>query len=163
MEKKYTIMFVCTGNTCRSPMAQVALEVLLGKRRPGMFDVISSGTHAADGFPATAYAAEAVKLWDGDLSSHRSQQLTPALIKKSDLVLAMTSEHLAEIRRLVPAAKAYSYLLKNFPEPSVNGEGVEDPIGQPLQRYNETFLEIGEYLGKHLPEIERRVDASFGA
>ncbi len=73
----------------------------------------------------------------------------------------MAPEHLAEVRRLAPTAKERSYLLKSFPSASPDGDGVEDPIGQPLDKYNEVFLEISEYLGKNLDEIVERINARF--
>ena len=156
-------MFVCTGNTCRSPMAEGALKVLLEKERPDTYDVISSGTGAAVGFPATLYAIEAAKIWDADISLHRSQQLTPELIDKSDLILAMTPSHYKEIIRMRKDAVTKTFLFKSFPEPGGKGEGVNDPIGQGLEQYNETFLELGEQLGKMLPEILTRIDEKLNA
>ena len=144
-------------------MAEGGLKVLLEKERPGKFKVISAGTSAAAGFPATMYANEASKIWGCDLSHHRSRQLTRALVEEADLVLAMTPQHAAETVKLSPDSRDRVYLFKNFPESSLSGEPVEDPIGQALERYNETFLEIGEYLGKFLPEIIRRIDEKAAA
>jgi len=160
---QYTIMFVCTGNTCRSPMAVGALRVLLEKERPGKFEVISSGTGAAIGFPATDFAVEATKIWNGDLSEHRSQPVTEELIDQSDLILAMTPSHLRELLRLKPSAQSKFFLLKNFPDPSPDGDSVDDPIGMPLDYYKETFLEIGEEIGRFLPEIVKRIDETVDA
>jgi len=154
----FRIVFVCTGNTCRSAMAEGALRVLLNKERPGKFEVFSAGIAAATGHPATFYAEEAAKVWDADLSTHSSQPLTPALIDQADLILAMSPEHYTSIVKLRPQAKDKTYLFKSFPELGPVGEGVEDPIGQSLDKYNETFLEIGEYLGRFLPEIVKRID-----
>ena len=111
MSKKYTILFVCTGNTCRSPMAEGALRVLLDKERPGRAVVKSAGISAASGFPATMYGAEAAKMWDVDLSAHQSQALTKTLIEGADLILGMSPEHVREILRIVPGAKDKTYLL----------------------------------------------------
>ncbi len=163
MSEKFVIMFVCTGNTCRSPMAEGALRTLLEKKRPGQFEVISAGTMGGADFPATKYAVEAAKNWGADISRHKSQPLTVSLIKKADLIFGMTSSHVEEVLRMSDQAAGKTYLFKNFPDSSPIGEGVEDPIGQSLERYNQTFLEIGEYLGRHLDEIVRRIDAGTDA
>jgi len=158
MSKKFTILFVCTGNTCRSAMARGAMRVLLERERPGKAHVISAGTHAAIGYPATMYAIEAAKIWDADITDHSSTPLVGEVIDRADLIFAMTPGHMKEILALQPEAASKTFLFKNFPDPSPEGEGVDDPIGQSLDRYNQTFLEIGEYLGKYLPEIVRRID-----
>ena len=139
-------------------MAEAGLRVLLEKERPGKAEIISAGTSAAAGFPATMYAAEAVKIWNGDLSSHGSKPLSRDLVERADLVFGMTPSHVKEILRQAPQAKEKVFLFKNFPDTAHSGEGVEDPIGQSLDRYNQTFLEIGEILGRQLPEIVKRID-----
>lgn len=163
MSEPFVILFVCTGNTCRSPMAEGALKMLLSKERPGKFEVVSAGTASAIGFPATMYAIEAAKIWDVDISKHQSQPLTAVLIDRADMIFAMTPTHLQEILRIRRGADSRTYLFKSFPDPTRKGEGVADPIGQSLDAYNETFLEIGEYLGKHLSEIVKRIDEKTNA
>ncbi len=158
MSRKFVIMFVCTGNTCRSAMAEGALKKLLESRTSGNYEVISSGTGAAICFPPTMYAIEAAKIWDVDISKHESQPLTEELIKKSDLILCMTSSHLGEVTRMNEEGKSKAFLFKNYPDNNPEGEPLDDPIGQPLDRYNETFLEIGEYLGKYIDEIVKGID-----
>ena len=155
---KYVIMFVCTGNTCRSPMAEGAMKVLLEKDRPGQYEVISSGTSAAKGFPATENAIEASKVWNSDISGHESQPLTEELIEKSDLVLALTPGHYRQMMTINPGGQSKYFLLKNFPDPDPFGDGIDDPIGQPLDHYKENFLEIAEEVGRILPEIVKRID-----
>jgi protein-tyrosine-phosphatase len=83
--------------------------------------------------------------------------LTRELIEKADLIFGMSPSHVMEVLKLCKSAEGKTFLFKNFPDPNPEGERVEDPIGQSLDRYNETFLEIGEYLGKHLNEIIKRV------
>jgi len=158
-KSKYVIMFVCSGNTCRSPMAEYALKSLIERERPGGVEVLSTGTLGLQGQPATRYAQEAGRVWDLDMSPHLNQPLTAELIERADMILAMAPEHHQKILEMVPKAAGKTYLLKNFPDNSGIGDRVEDPIGMDLNVYNEVFLEIGEYLGKHLPEILNRVDS----
>ncbi|MFH1686067.1 MAG: low molecular weight protein arginine phosphatase [bacterium] len=158
MAKRFTILFVCTGNTCRSPMAEGALRMLLDKERPGRAEVISAGIAAGEGFPATFYAQEAALVWDVDISGHQSQPLTSRLVGRADLIFAMSPRHHRQVLRLDPDAADRTFLFKSFPDNSPDGDGVEDPIGQPLDRYNQAFLEIGEWLGRHLDEIVKRID-----
>ena len=158
MSERFMILFVCTGNTCRSPMAEGALRSLLEKERPGKFEIMSAGTAAAANFPATMYANEAAKIWDVDLSGHLSQPLSPAVIDEADLILGMTSQHVREVLRMRKDAGDKTFLFKNFPDGEIDGEPVIDPIGASLETYNKTFLEIGEYLGNMRDEIVKRID-----
>lgn len=139
-------------------MAEGAMRTLLSGKRPGKFEVISSGTSAQPEFNATEYAVEAAKIWKSDISGHKSQPLETSLIDEADLILAMTPSHYEKILSMRSGAESKTYLLKKFPDGGPRGEGVADPIGQSLDMYNQTFLEIGELLGKHLDEILRRID-----
>jgi protein-tyrosine phosphatase len=144
-------------------MAEGAMRMLLEKQRPNKVEVISAGTAAATGSSATQYAIDAATMWEVDISQHGSQPLTPKLIDKSDLILAMEPSHVREVIRLRREAIDKTYLLKKFPESGANGPEVLDPIGLTPEEYERTFLEIGEYLGKHLPLIVERIDAKVHA
>ncbi len=148
----FKVLIVCTGNTCRSAMAEGALRVLLEKQTDTV-DVISAGTGAVPGCPATINAIEAAKTWHADISNHHSRPLSVELIEEADLILAMTPGHYRDILGYTSDAASRTFLLKKYPEPGDDGEGVADPIGGPLDVYNQTFLEIGEELGRILPDI----------
>lgn len=147
----FRVMFVCTGNTCRSPMAEGGLRKLLENRNIDQIEVCSTGTAAADGFPATTYAIEAARIWDADINDHLSAPLTEELINRADVILCMTSSHCREVTKIVPASEEKTFQLKNYPEPGCMSEGIDDPIGGSLDMYNSTFIEIGEELGRILP------------
>lgn len=155
---RFKILFVCTGNTCRSPMAAGGLRALLKGKNIETIEVLSAGTHAATGSPATEYAMEAVKTWHGDLSDHRARPLTRELLEEVDLILVMSSSHYQIVNTMSPEAIDKTFMLKKFPEPGGGGEGVNDPIGGSLDMYNQTFLEIGEELGRFLPDLISRAE-----
>jgi protein-tyrosine-phosphatase len=134
-------------------MAEGGLRKLLENGGIDDIAVFSSGTAAAFGFPATAYALEAVHIWDADISAHKSQPLTPQLIDEADLIIAMSPGHCYQIITMVPDAADKTFLLKNYPEPGCDGEGIDDPVGGSLDIYNQTFIEIGEELGRILPHL----------
>jgi protein-tyrosine-phosphatase len=150
---RFKVLFICTGNTCRSPMAEGALRVLLQGKGIDNIEAFSAGTAAIPGCPATLYAIEAVKTWNADISGHKSRPLTPELLEEVDLILVMTPSHYQNVISMLPEARGKTYLLKNFPEPGDTGEGVADPIGGSLDMYNHTFLEIGEELGRILADL----------
>jgi protein-tyrosine-phosphatase len=134
-------------------MAEGGLRRLLEDKKIEGISIISSGTAAATGFPATEYAAEAVKIWKADIERHKSQPLTEELINESDLILTMSPSHCKEVLRIGQNAEHKTFLLKKYPEPGCNGEGVDDPIGGSLDMYNKTFIEIGEELGRIMPYL----------
>ena len=144
-------------------MAEGALRTLLAGRNIDNIEVSSAGTMAGPGFPATHYAQEAVKTWNADISKHHSRPLSPEILEESDLILVMTPSHYREVVTICPEAVDRTFLLKKFPETGEDGEGVADPIGGSLDQYNDTFLEIGEELGRILPEIIARADKKTGA
>jgi protein-tyrosine phosphatase len=99
-----TILTVCTGNICRSPMAEVVLADRL--RRLGVTAVVeSAGIAALVGHPADPEAVALLAERGLDLSAHRARQLTPALIKSFELILVMDREHQREVEAMLPSAR----------------------------------------------------------
>lgn len=148
MNRPFKILLVCTGNTCRSPMAEGILKALIKERGlDGEIHVSSAGVNTLDGLPATPNAIEAAKVWNIDIAGHRSRQLTREMVDEADLILAMSPEHAAAIMRRDIDSLRKTYLIKGFPSPfSTAQEGVQDPIGGTLDEYNQTYLELDEVL-----------------
>jgi protein-tyrosine-phosphatase len=153
-EDKFKLLIVCTGNTCRSPMAEGIAKKIVTEKGLGNFFISSAGIGTADGLPATDYAIEAAKHWDIDIQNHRSTVLTAQLAMESDLILAMAPEHADRIISMDKRLRDKTYLMKGFPIPFSHGQArVDDPIGGSLEQYNQTFLELDEILRKIFPKI----------
>lgn len=143
-------------------MAEGGLRALLKGRGIDTIEISSAGVVAAPGCPATHYAQEAVKTWNGDISPHHSRPISTEMLEEADLILVMTPSHYRDVIACYPDADEKTYLLKKYPYPGDEGEGVADPIGGSLDMYNQTFLEIGEELGRFLPRIIEAADKKLG-
>ena len=153
-ENQYKILLVCTGNTCRTAMAEGIGKNVAKEKNLNNVIFSSAGTSAAPGMPATDYAIAASAHWDIDISGHRSRLLNQDLIKEADLILAMGPEHVQVIVNIDRNALAKTYLYKGFPEPFHPSQArVDDPIGGSLDMYNQTFLELDEVMRRIFPKI----------
>lgn len=148
-----TILFVCTGNSCRSVMAEGLLKKYL-KNLGKKANVISAGTVAIEGYPATEATIEVMKTEGIDISGFHSKRLTAELINKADLILVMQPMHKEEVINMVPAAAAKTFLLKEYQCDCKPGDikdiVVPDPIGRPVEDYKRCLESIKK-------EIERIV------
>jgi glycine hydroxymethyltransferase len=127
---KKTILFVCTGNVCRSPMAEGLMKELLGGREDIV--VLSAGVSAPKGAPASQHSIQALSELSIDLKSFRSQPVTEELLEQCTHVFTMTRDHRRLIDLLFPEHGEKIRLLGEF---SGNGGDVPDPIGQGLSTY----------------------------
>ena len=158
---KFHILMVCTGNTCRSPMAEGILKSILDHRGEDGITVSSAGISGLNNYPATKYAVEAARHWGVDISAHRAQSLSGDIIKSADLILAMSPEHVEYILRVDSSADKKTFLIKAFPRPySPAQEGVDDPIGGLLDQYNRAFLELDDVIRRALTEILKMANSA---
>lgn len=150
------VLFVCSGNICRSPMAAEYFRSRAARSGLSHVVVDSAGTLGIEGSPAAAEAVQAMAEIGIDLSRHRSKGLSAALLRTTDLVVAMTHDHLEHLARSYPGGEDRRVLLRAFergPEPDPNARGLRDPIGEPLEVYRELVpLIVGcvDHLVLHL-------------
>lgn len=134
------ILFVCSGNTCRSPMAEVLLRRAVAEHGLPDVTVGSAGTGALEGAPASE-GAYLVTLEAGlDLSHHRARQLTPRLVEDADLVLTMSRSHLSRVEGMGGEGK--SWLLTEYGGQVDGPADVHDPFGADVEVYRHTFEQL---------------------
>jgi protein-tyrosine-phosphatase len=151
MAEPYRILFVCTGNTCRSPMAEAIARARIRAQGWRHVEVRSAGTFGNEGARATPEAVRVAEEHGLDLSGHRSAQLTPELAGWADLVLGMTRGHVAMAREFGPPDRIE--LLGAFADPAT-AQDVPDPIGLGIEAYRETFDELERMITSALRRLE---------
>lgn len=134
-----SVLFVCTGNSCRSVMAEALLKKYLLMSGKGSIKVSSAGSRAINGMSPTEETIEVLDREGIKLSDPKSMALSEPMIKESDLILVMEDIHKSEVLKMVPGAANKTYLLKEYKRQTLmnpeEGLGVPDPIGRPIEFY----------------------------
>jgi RpiB/LacA/LacB family sugar-phosphate isomerase len=149
-----TILFLCTGNVCRSPMAEGLFRHAVKGR--GEFRVLSAGIGAVDGDQPTHHSVQAMREIGIDISHQRSRALTTEMVRSADLILGMTHSHTDTVNLLYPAAAEKTFLLREFDETLEPYEkDISDPIGSPYHVYVDCRDQIEQGIATLLKFMEQ--------
>jgi glycine hydroxymethyltransferase len=149
-----TILFICTGNICRSPMAEGMFRHAVQGR--GNYQVLSAGLGAMEGQPPSAHAVQAVKELGIDISNQRSRMLTPELVEQADFIFGMTHSHIDTVMLLYPQAAEKTFLLREFDETlDWYEKDISDPIGGSYEVYLNCRDQIEQGIVSLLRFVER--------
>lgn len=153
----YKVLFVCTANICRTPIAEYYLNHLVKKE--GLEELImveSAGTWAIEGMPAAEFSRQVCAGEGLDLSNHRSQPIDLYLMKQADLVLCMSSEHKNDLSQIFPHLKDKIFTLKEYNSKNTRHSiSIPDPYGMPLEQYQETYKLITGEIDRIFASIKQ--------
>src|SRR6202035_4949264 len=149
------VLFVCTGNICRSPIAEGLFRRLIGNRKD--IEVASAGVHAVRGQPPSLYAVQVCEADGVNISDLRSQPLTSDLVERATHIFAMTGAHLETIHMLFPHGAEKTFLLREFEEP---GETLWRDVPDPIGLGREVYEDCARTISKALPSVLSFVEQS---
>lgn len=147
----YSVLFVCSANICRSPMAQGLCLARLGPEAAG-WRVESAGVWARDGYPAHTNTLQILRERGVDLSSHRSRQINLAIVESFRLILTMESGHKEALHAAFPQYAERVYLLTEIAGKAYD---VVDPVGGPFIDFEATADEMDGLLGRGFERLKK--------
>lgn len=148
------IMFICTGNICRSAMAHKLLEKKLQDSNIKNVEVYSSGIFAEDGDYSTYNAEEAMEEYGVDMSTHRATNIRNSSIEEMDLILCATIPHKNAVLQMYPNLKEKVYTMKEYVDYSKDDLDIKDPWGYDIETYRFCASQIDECLEKMIAKLK---------
>lgn len=153
-QARKVLLFLSTGNTCRSPMAAAYFKKLLDDRKIRTLEIRSAGVMTIAGLLATDESKLMLEPYGVSLEKHRSQPLTEEMLRRADLVLGMTPFHVQMALRLSPSSRGKTHLLKEYTQTDPKNRPIPDPMGCTLEVYKRCFRQIKQ-------ACDRLVDVEF--
>ena len=145
------ILVICTGNACRSPMAEGFLKKQLSPEED--FVILSEGISAADGLMPTDYAIEVMSEENISISSYRTKPFSRDFARAADIILVMSKMHKDFILNIMPEIKTRVFLYNEFAGVKNGNEDIEDPIGQSLP----TYRAVRDHIKQATEAIVKRI------
>ena len=154
---KRSVLFVCSANQCRSPMAMIMFNDLVARRnaQSEKWRIESAGIWAISGYSATDFANRTLMDMDLDLNTHRSQPVTESLLEEFKLILCMENEQVNFLKQNFLDSKDKVFLLS---EMIGENKDISDPAGYSLDAYKDTAKEIHSFLEKGFPKISKLLE-----
>lgn len=147
------MLFVCTGNTCRSPMAEAFFN-LLAQQRGLPARAFSAGLSVSN-HKASDSAIQAAAEYGAELSSHRPQSLTQCMVNDADLILTMTEDYKRNVEMNYPSAQGKTWTLLQF----IGEQGdIDDPYGGSLEEYRKCARQLWEAVSKVIDRLQMEGD-----
>ena len=154
----FTVLFVCTGNICRSPMAEVYFRSLCVQNgRENRIDVDSAGMSAVTGYGASEFACGLVESEGLSLAEFRSKRLERTLAEHAGLIVCMTKMHKTYVETAFPECQTKTFTLLHF---IGSDDDIADPYGAPMEAYVQCAAIMKPALQALLEFVEERIDTA---